>query len=1257
MRVCMPAVYFAASMTALAAINSVSVPGTTSTQAILQYSAPDTNACTVEVSESSNFVPLVHDVDPALFAGSNLDSRSESTSDGTERVFVIGKRRAERGVDGRWYSRALQAYTRHYYRITCGSDQITGDFSTTNIPLGNTYNDALPADPNAGKTGYFVNAGEYAWPEFLNWDKTTGRSETVIDPHTGMLLKRMTMPGDQPTGNRPAGDHLFGVATSSTSTWSNPGNALIDDNSSTVFSGTGRDWLTLRDPSLSYNDYYLESLVFSVKGWCTGPCAGDDAKIQACLTVNGVSCWPDQNNTLDITLGTTANTSTLASAGSASPIMGAWTPSGLLPLNAADTRQRSGNVNVDAAGNVTLASGDFFYPNWTAGSKITIAGTECSISSVAHPKSLKIDPSSCASLTLPQSNAGYSAGNFGVMIRKKTSSTDTISIQYAKYSMTESLSPGWTSSGSPKLCSDTLTQNPVTGGMGYHCAMPANQLYWINPSTGESNYLGLFFFPGKGGTDGWSAGPCINSSATFIGKGPLDPEQFYCATGDNAGKEVILACAMTSNNQPNNLGISCTNLTKSSAGLDLLALVQQFTAGYTPSYDPVNFNGCAITGLQNNRLIMGCYRGYQDTLGWVVVFDPAKVDTAAGCVGGGNPGCVIAAQPSWMVAPARWCTIHTLFMSGNSNTAWVIAKWLGGWEGMPGGGRHISTVVSGTMTSTPTITAGTSGCPPDSKGCDMVTVDGEPCNPNPAGSVGGHPAEGGNCPKNPAWEYLQDAQPGDILVSTSPQDEYMKLIAKNGNNWLIQRGFGYTTPSNITVPVVLAPLCSGRNFDNGQWGGGWTWDFDTDPHGLNADGHAVRIPPAYAHPLPRPNLVVGTVGAYDPGYGYGITDGPGYGMPTKWEQMGPAFASVYGVTVFNESSQDHPSHPQETAPASEQRWFLDARPLHGPGAGLATKVSGQLYKFSSTTTDGDNLTRLGGQEALPGPVARKRQPTLALCGAQPLIDISSATQGNTIADDSTSAYQYCVARKSGECRSGSAAGDAYVNCPFVTPRPDNSYGCDFTRLEANLANDMCIYNTGAYLNAVAQIGFEHSDPWGELGRSLTKGLVRYRLVDINENVHSLPDGSWLLIESNAMNGSAFVVLGAKVPPFPEVDSVNRQTFIPLVLNLTPPQGASIDNAIVEFGYAENGAVDQFYCTSRRENCIANSATVVEANPFHFPSEGTDGTSATVAGVPCSTSCSVTIPGLPQRVVYYHVVYRNSSNQVVTRTPLQMTVTP
>jgi hypothetical protein len=133
-------------------ITNVRVAGTTATQAILAYIAPDNSACTVAVSTSSSYTPLVHDVDPALFSGANSDSRPGSIDSGRSRVFVVGKRTVERDLAGHNSSRALQAATLHYFRITCPSDASTAPGTFTTISWGGPHGPGVPAkdDPLAG---------------------------------------------------------------------------------------------------------------------------------------------------------------------------------------------------------------------------------------------------------------------------------------------------------------------------------------------------------------------------------------------------------------------------------------------------------------------------------------------------------------------------------------------------------------------------------------------------------------------------------------------------------------------------------------------------------------------------------------------------------------------------------------------------------------------------------------------------------------------------------------------------------------------------------------------------------------------------------------------------------------------------------------------------------------------------------------------------------------------------------------------------
>jgi hypothetical protein len=195
----------------------------------------------------------------------------------------------------------------------------------------------------------------------------------------------------------------------------------------------------------------------------------------------------------------------------------------------------------------------------------------------------------------------------------------------------------------------------------------------------------------------------------MIGTTPTDPENYYCGAIDNEApaKIIIVSCTLTTSNQPWDQSVSCTNLTPGTKGKDLVTLIAEFTANDTPAFDSTKY-GCGIAGRQGAKLILGCGRSVQDTLGWTVVFDPTKVDSAPGCVGGGAPGCVVAAASTWATAPARWCVAHTRFISGNTDTLWIAGKFFSSnYPPRLDDGPYTSTIVSGSLTATPAIAAGT----------------------------------------------------------------------------------------------------------------------------------------------------------------------------------------------------------------------------------------------------------------------------------------------------------------------------------------------------------------------------------------------------------------------------------------------------------------------------------------------------------------------------------------------------------------------
>ena len=134
------------SFSAWAQVSNVEVIGSTNVQTVIRFQAPSDDPCSVEISESSDFSSLVHDVNPALFPAENLDNRAGSVTEGRSRTFVAGKRAVHQGADGKWYSRALQAETTHFYRIRCGEQLATGSFRTTTVPVGSARAWPLPQD-------------------------------------------------------------------------------------------------------------------------------------------------------------------------------------------------------------------------------------------------------------------------------------------------------------------------------------------------------------------------------------------------------------------------------------------------------------------------------------------------------------------------------------------------------------------------------------------------------------------------------------------------------------------------------------------------------------------------------------------------------------------------------------------------------------------------------------------------------------------------------------------------------------------------------------------------------------------------------------------------------------------------------------------------------------------------------------------------------------------------------------------------------
>jgi chitodextrinase len=261
---------------------AVAVQGVTNTQAILSYTAPSGSNCTVKVSEFPSLSPVVHDVNPLLYANANVDLLRDSTiARGYTRYVVVGRRKIAKALDKHNYSLSLQAATQHYFQVDCGGTTGSGSFTTATVALGNTHTDGYQVDPE--RPGETMKISMRYTPE-----------ETWTDPHTGVLLRLMARPGEAPADN--ATNHRFASVVSATD-WADTANAIgttggiYSTYSGASCTGAECDWMLLQAADITTAKYWYDSLrkvTFNITGFGSEATAADRT-IEVCLVPN--SAW------------------------------------------------------------------------------------------------------------------------------------------------------------------------------------------------------------------------------------------------------------------------------------------------------------------------------------------------------------------------------------------------------------------------------------------------------------------------------------------------------------------------------------------------------------------------------------------------------------------------------------------------------------------------------------------------------------------------------------------------------------------------------------------------------------------------------------------------------------------------------------------------------------------------------------------------------------------------------------------------------
>ncbi len=610
---------------------------------------------------------------------------------------------------------------------------------------------------------------------------------------------------------------------------------------------------------------------------------------------------------------------------------------------------------------------------------------------------------------------------------------------------------------------------------------------------------------------------------------------------------------------------------------------------FDPAFDDTLYGcGSPVAGPGQYALVV-CARGIQNSYGWLgVMYGGDGRPITANCQDGDKCPRIVAAMNVFTSPSTRWCGLHNIQMVPNNPLVSLNFQNLG--EAPSVGVAPMATKLAASVAAAD----------------KTITVEGEPASTAPAGDP-----------------VRQDAAVGDVfMIGTNPTEIVtitgIQALANGQRTWTVTRG----SPARaFAAGVPVAANCK-AGFRLGYW------KFLNDPHGTDATNQDVVIDNywnggghADAGPLGR---ITESPAGWSVVFGK-VIDNLNQPLSLTIDDS-PLFAGVRGLDYGNTTSK-HPSYHQDETqtPPAEQRWFLDFLAFDGgnlfspvPGA---TLISGQLYKYKLPANS---------------PLARKQLATLAATGGMSLLDVSGP--GSTLSDLPSDAYKYCVANVAGECRAGSAPADVYVNAPNVkflqctggdAPNPQNK--------------DICIGNIGAWANGMTQVylGSTLAESVSN-SRIVTRGLAGIKDMFYYATAKALPDASWALfnVGSVAVANPQVNVWMAKLPPLAKQDNVDRSTFVRAPVYVTAPQGKGIASAAIEFGYAEQGATDQYYCTSRHEACVATAATVTDATPFYFAQ------TETYTRRPCATTCTITLPVLPAHVAYYQIKFYDAQGTLV-----------
>ena len=788
--------------------------------------------------------------------------------------------------------------------------------------------------------------------------------------------------------------------------------------------------------------------------------------------------------------------------------------------------------------------------------------------------------------------------------------------------------------GASDLCSRNLISRPNESG--YLCTIPAtsafSSLYFFIPATGEMRLLSNFIRPYSNHAEDGGGGVVPVFHNSFDSRDPL---VFYAIveTGIGPYYRAIIRGKYTGNFSSKLRDystaaedvITWTNLTPKSAGRDLVSQL----AARRPDYRSAIFPYFQAVGVTGNKFVFTVSSG-QDSPCLIGLTDLSTGD--------------VTVRDSWSDSNGRWGACHALQVTAEG---WMLAnmnpsRYSSSDQALSGPWRlRVAAVYKNNQPSADTsITPSLAeACPSDldsawtalgatGKQCIRIITDGEPCSATPAKAE----TTQFPCPQSGEASLLQPLAEGDILadLQTNLLSERFRIVRKRmlNNNQLeltLQRRAFCTEglPDNWFAHADGFGLSASQS--GGCYSAGW-W--------LKADQPA--SPWLIENPiLPSGHFDIGAGSA--PGRLTSIT-GLGASYLARFDQATPgqfgqslpiqinASPRFAGSTAsIEQANEPYPSIRQWNASVADKRWMLDFA-AYQPGQGPTNETSLSLFENSITLVPKTSTVYLISNPR--SGLNRKTLPVIAWAGRYWLRDISGP---NSLITDEQ-AYSFCIADQADECRPGSAVNQAFVNVPRATIAAPKPY-CGTNHYASSLP---CLLTANAIGGSVLQWDVSKNDPEGLAFRRITMGFSGPGRQYTFSNARATPDGGWVMLPGFWLDGYRTDLLLAKLPPWPASDTIRRDDFQMVERTIITTENAP--RVRLRFGYAENGAPESLYCTTRRESCVASGT------PFSWLHEAP-------LGIACDGSCTVHIPSLSGRVLYYQVDRLSSTGSPVSSDPL------